>query len=75
LAAKCGLSPAPTEYEMAGTLRRYGFKSRSIRIGESVRYRYELTQPQLADACSRFACGSTEPNGNEEMPSLLADFL
>ncbi len=79
LAAKCGLSPAPTEYEMGETLRRYGFESRSIRIGESVRYRYELTQPQLADVCSRF--GPVGPNGenrgkaepcaaNEELVSL-----
>ena len=56
LVVKVELNPAPTEYEMAATLRRYGFESRSIRIGESVRYRYELTQQQLSDVCARFGC-------------------
>jgi hypothetical protein len=56
LAAKCDLTPPPSEYGMAATLRRYGFESRSIRVGESVRYRYELTQQQLSDVYARFGC-------------------
>jgi len=57
LAAKSGLDPRPSEYEIAGTLRRYGFENRRIRVGESVRYRYELTRGELADVCARFSHG------------------
>lgn len=55
LSQKCDFNPKPTEYEMGVTLRRYGFESRSIRIGESVRYRYELPLSQLSEECRRFA--------------------
>jgi hypothetical protein len=57
LAAKCGYDPRPTQYEIAATLRRYGFKNRSIRAGESVRHRYELPRARLAEICTRFVCG------------------
>jgi hypothetical protein len=61
LAARCELDPRPTEYEISQTLRRYHFDSRSIRQGGSPRYRYELTQTQLAEVCERFCCGPTQP--------------
>jgi hypothetical protein len=70
LAAKCELRPKPTEHEMAATLRRYGFESRSIRVGESVRYRYELGRAELAEICARFDCGLCEPEDVGEVPSL-----
>jgi putative DNA primase/helicase len=55
LSLRCGLVPKPTEYDMAGTLRRYGFENHSVRMGDSVRYRYELQRERLAEICSRFA--------------------
>ena len=61
LAAKCELNPKPTEHEMAVTLRRYGFENRSIRVGESVRYRYELGRTELAEVSARFDCCPCEP--------------
>ena len=66
LAAKCKLSPRPTESEVSGTLRRYGFESKSTRLGESVRYRYHMMLSQLADVCARFGCGAAEPSGESE---------
>jgi uncharacterized protein DUF3631 len=69
LAAKCKLDPQPTEYEVAGTLRGYGLESRSIRVGESVRHRYEMRPEQLAEICSRFGWGLDE---DEDVPSLVA---
>ncbi len=71
LAVKCELNPRPTEYEVAGTLRRYGFESRSIRLDDSVRYRYELQRAQLAEICTRFGCCPGEPEDLEEVPSLV----
>lgn len=74
LAAKCALNPQPTEREMSETLRRYGFESRSIRVGESVRYRYELTRTEIADICNRFGCVSAESqaaSGPNSEPMLL----
>lgn len=70
LASKCELNPRPSTYEIAGALRRYGFENRSIRIGESVRYRYELPRGQLAETCARFVCGPSEPEILEGVPSL-----
>jgi hypothetical protein len=67
LAAKCELDPKPTEYELAGTLRRYGFDNRSIRIGDSVRYRYEMTREQLAEITYRFDGGTTKNENLEEV--------
>jgi len=61
LAARCGLSPAPTEYEVGATLRRYGFESPSVRKGESVRHRYTLARARLADICDHFAPALVEP--------------
>jgi hypothetical protein len=52
LGRKCELNPQPTEYEISETLRRYGFKSRSVRLGQSVRYRYELPRARLAEICA-----------------------
>lgn len=66
LADKFKVNPQPTEYEVAGALRRYGFESQSIRLGESVRYRYKLTHEQLADLGARFGCGVTEPQCEEK---------
>ena len=60
LAARCELDPRPDEYGIAGTLLRYGFENRSIRRGDSVRYRYELARAQLAEICARFISGQSE---------------
>lgn len=66
LATRCKLDPNPTEYDIAGTLRRYGFQNRSIRVGDSVRYRYKLRQQKLTDVIARYAEGANASNGSEE---------
>jgi hypothetical protein len=68
LAAKSGLDPRPSEYEIAGTLGRYGFENRSIRVGESVRYRYALPRARLVEICARFSCEPSVAEDPEEMP-------
>jgi Protein of unknown function (DUF3631) len=62
LAARCQLNPRPSKYEVAGTLGRYGFGNRSIRLSGEPRYRYELTREQLAETCARFG-GATASEG------------
>lgn len=69
LAAKCEVSPAPTEYAMAATLRRYGFGSRSVRKGESVRHRYVLGRTALAEVCQRFACEPPQTVSGDSQPT------
>lgn len=64
LAAMFEFTPRPTEYQVAATLHRYGFESRSIRLGDSVRHRYELSRERLGEICSRFG-GS---NRKQEVP-------
>jgi hypothetical protein len=61
LAARCELEPRPNEYAIAEALRQYGFESHSIRVGESVRYRYELPRERLAEICARFVGEQSEP--------------
>jgi hypothetical protein len=63
LAAMLVLTPRPTEHEVSAALRRFGFKNRSMRVGESVRYRYELPLARLEEAVARLdgAPRSTRP--------------
>jgi len=69
LAAMLVLTPPPTEHEVSAALRRYGFKNRSMRVGASVRYRYELPLARLEDAVARFASAprSTRPPAPEDV--------
>jgi len=57
LAELCCLTPQPTEYEISEVLRRHGFQSHSVRFGDSVRKRYELSHAELADICARLMGG------------------
>lgn len=70
LSQKCSFDLKPTEYEMAGTLRRHGFENRSIRMGQSVRHRYELPYSQLSETCRRFTVGETSCIESESVAGL-----
>lgn len=61
LAAKLEVSPRPTEYEVAATLRRYGFETHSVRVGESIRKRYRLSRARLAEVSTRCGRPATIP--------------
>lgn len=78
LAAKCiGLSPAPSQYEIASSLTAFGFKTKSIRKGAEPRYRYTLTNEELgelADRCvaapHRSAYAATTPSTTAQDPEI-----
>jgi hypothetical protein len=55
LASRCEIAPKPTEHAISATLRRYEFENKSVRQGESVRYRYRLSRAELSDLCTRYA--------------------
>lgn len=60
LAAKCsGLPEKPSEYTVSGTLRRYGFETKSVRKDGVPKYRYSLPHERLADISRRYACSGS----------------
>jgi len=42
------------EYKLSAVLRRYGFSTKSIRLADGPKYRYELEQAKIADILNRF---------------------
>jgi hypothetical protein len=47
--------PRPTEHMVSAMLRRYGFETKSVRQGDSIRYRYVVRRGELEDLCARYA--------------------
>jgi hypothetical protein len=84
LASMCrGLPERPSEYDVSGVVRGYGYKARSLRMsGGQPGYRYSLPHSELAELCSRYirtdedeAVGAATPAtaATEAAPDIQVD--
>ena len=62
-----GLAETVSESQITAFLRKFGFQTKSVRKGESTRYRYVLPRATLEDLCARYAGGIQSHESRVEM--------